>query len=79
MKIVTPNQIPEGHRAVITSIAGDKGLTRKMISLGLRVGAEISVVQLRRRGVVLAIQGGRIALGERMADSLCVKLVSGNC
>ncbi len=63
-------QLPEGAKARITQIQGGRNLTRRLLSLGLRVGSEISVVQQRNKGVVIACNGNRVALGYGAADKL---------
>jgi ferrous iron transport protein A len=42
------------------------------MSLGLRVGSEIDIVQHRGRGVVLASGSSRVALGGGVAEKLLV-------
>ncbi|WP_275100017.1 FeoA domain-containing protein [Sedimenticola hydrogenitrophicus] len=70
---VTLDHIPAGAHACITRIQGDKGLARRLLGLGLRVGSEISVLQQRRRGVVVASAGTRVALGSSVADKLLMQ------
>lgn len=68
-------QLPIGVFARITEIKGDRTLARRLLSLGLRVGSEISVVQHRNRGVVVACAGSRVALGESVAEMLVTQPV----
>ena len=63
-------QLQEGTRARIIQIQGGSNLIRRLISLGLRVGSEVSVVQQRKKGVVVACNGNRVALGYGAADKL---------
>ncbi|WP_260294350.1 FeoA domain-containing protein [Sedimenticola hydrogenitrophicus] len=70
---LTLAQIPAGTCARITHIVGGKGLIRRLLGLGLRVGSEISVLQQRRRGVVVASAGTRVALGASVADKLLMQ------
>lgn len=70
---VTLNQMPTGAHARIAEIRGDKGLARRLLGLGLRVGSEISILQQRRRGVVVASAGTRVALGSSVADKLLMQ------
>ena len=63
-------QLPVGRRARITEIRGDRDMIRRLLSLGLRVGSEISVIQQRNKGVVVACAGNRIALGSSVADKV---------
>ena len=63
-------ELPEGTRARIVRIQGGRDLTRRLLSLGLRVGSEIRVVQHRKKGVVVACNGNRVALGYGAADKI---------
>ena len=70
--------LPVGGHARIEKVEGGRLLTRRLLSLGLRVGCEVDVVQHRGRGVVVASQGTRVALGAGVADKLLVlPLVAG--
>ncbi|PLX60563.1 FeoA domain-containing protein [Sedimenticola selenatireducens] len=71
--IVTLDHVPTWAQARITRIQGDKGLARRLLGLGLRVGSEITVLQQRRRGVVVASAGTRVALGSSVADKLLMQ------
>jgi len=62
--------LPVGARARIKRVEGGRQLLRRLISLGLPLGAEISVLQQRGRGVVVANGGIRVALGSGIADKL---------
>ncbi len=66
------NHSPQGFRGVITGIDGDTQLRRRLMSLGLRKGQSLSVMQQRRNGVVVSIQGNRIALGPDIAAAIQV-------
>ncbi len=70
MKSFSLSQLSEGQSATIAAINGDKSLVRKMISLGLRVGSEVCLLQQRRQGYVLGNRGARIALGDSIACQL---------
>ncbi len=63
----------EGQHAKLLQINGGHHLVRRLISLGLRVGAELDVLQRRHRGVVVASAGTRVALGQGIAEKLMVK------
>ena len=62
--------MPVGKQARITEIRGGRDLTRRLLSLGLRVGSVISVIQQRHRGVVVACAGNRVALGSSIAGKV---------
>lgn len=70
---VTLSQVPTGTEARIAQIQGGKMLTRRLLALGLRVGSVILVVQQRRRGVVVASAGTRVALGGTVAEKLLMQ------
>ena len=59
-----------GQRARIAEIRAGRELTRRLLSLGLRVGMELDVLQRRGRGVVVASSGSRVALGAGVAEKL---------
>ena len=71
--LVTLDHMPTGAHGRITRITGDRGLARKLLGLGLRVGSEISILQQRKRGVVVASSGTRVALGSSVADKLLMQ------
>ena len=56
------SQLKEGQCARIVSIDGNRQLLRRLLSLGLRIGAEIEVMKWRSSGVVLANANNRVAL-----------------
>ena len=64
--------LPVGGHARIERVEGGRLMTRRLLSLGLRVGSEVDIVQHRGRGVVVASQGSRVALGAGVADKLLV-------
>ncbi|MEW7976519.1 MAG: FeoA family protein [Candidatus Sedimenticola endophacoides] len=72
--IPLPN-LPAGTDARIAGIDGDPAMARKLLSLGLRVGTRIHLLQQRRRGVVVATAGTRVALGAGVADKVLVHLL----
>ncbi|HEB95224.1 MAG TPA: ferrous iron transport protein A [Sedimenticola thiotaurini] len=71
--VVPLPELPNGQRARIVRILGDRDMARRLLGLGLRVGSEITVVQQRRRGVVVARAGNRVALGSSVASLLLMQ------
>ena len=65
--------LQNGHSGRIASINGDNQLVRRMLSLGLRVGTVIDMLNHRGKGVVIQNAGTRVALGPGMADKLLVE------
>jgi len=70
------NQVDVGEAVRLEVIDGDHQLIRKLLGLGIRVGARLTVTQRRGAGVVVANQGSRVALGPGLADRLQVILDS---
>ena len=64
------NQPETGFQGFISRIDGDKTLKKKLMSLGLRKGQEISVLHQRHNGVVVLSNGSRVALGANIADKV---------
>jgi len=65
-----------GEHARIAEIRGGRQLTRRLISLGLRVGSEVDILHRRGRGVVVVSDGNRVALGGTIADKLMVESIN---
>jgi ferrous iron transport protein A len=61
---------PVGQKVRLVAISGGKRLTRRLLALGLTVGSELEVLHHRGRGVVVAKQGNRVALGKGIAEKL---------
>ncbi len=61
------NQPEKGFQGFISRIDGDKVLKKKLMSLGLRKGQQISILHQRHNGVVVLSNGSRVALGSNIA------------
>jgi ferrous iron transport protein A len=72
-KLVSLASLPVGSRARIERLLGGRLMTRRLLSLGLRVGSVLDVVQQRGRGVVVASHGIRVALGAGVAEKLLMQ------
>ncbi len=71
MTLYALNDISIGEKVRLVSINGnDRLLTRRLISLGLPLGSEVEILHHRGRGVVVAKQGNRIALGASIAEKV---------
>lgn len=70
------SELRVGQHARIAEIRGGRELTRRLLSLGLRVGMEVDVLHRRGHGVVVASAGTRVALGAGIADKLYVTPLS---
>lgn len=67
--------LEKGRSGRITSIEGDTRLIRRMLSLGLRVGTVVNMLNHRGKGVVIQNAGTRVALGSGVAEKLLVEPV----
>ncbi len=72
MQSVDLNHSPQGFEGIILRIDGGPSLQRKLMSLGLRKGQSLRILQHRGKGVVVASQGSRIALGPDVAAHIFV-------
>jgi len=72
MQSVDLNHSPQGFEGIIQRIEGGALLQRKLMSLGLRKGQSLRVLQRRNKGLVVASQGSRIALGPDVAAHIFV-------
>ncbi len=72
----TLNQSDAGFRGRVTRIDGDQALKRKLMSLGIRRGQEISVLHKRRNGVVVLSNGSRVAIGAGIAAQVRLEPVA---
>jgi ferrous iron transport protein A len=75
MAIQPLSNIPAGTRIRLVSIPGGRQLNRRLLALGLTVGTEMDVLHRRGRGVVVARNGNRVAIGSGIAEKLGVKVV----
>lgn len=69
-------KIRSGDSARIAEIHGGKQMVRRMLSLGIRVGSVVDVLNHRGKGIVVGNAGMRIALGSDIADKLIVEPVT---
>jgi len=67
------NQQKTGFQGTIARIGGDKALKRKLMSLGIRQGQQISVLHQRKNGVVVLSNGSRVALGCGIAANVLLE------
>ncbi len=66
--------LQNGHSARIVAINGDRLMVRRMLSLGLRVGATINMLKHRGTSVLIRNEGTRIALGPSVVEKLQIEL-----
>ena len=65
--------LQNGRSARISSIEGGKQMVRRMLSLGLRVGTVVNMLNHRGQSVVIQNSGTRVALGPGVAEKLLVE------
>jgi Fur family transcriptional regulator, ferric uptake regulator len=69
------NQVPAGSSVQIEHFEGSHDFASRIMSMGLSMGAEMTVIQNQGHGPVLInIQGTRIALGQGEASRIQVKV-----
>lgn len=64
------DQLAVGTLALVSEIRGDRQLARRLLGLGIRVGSKVTVMQQRDKGIVVACDGNRVALGGTVANKL---------
>ncbi len=64
----------EGETVCIRAIGGTPSFVRRLMDLGLRTGGHARVVQHNAAGIVLAMDGMRLALGPAAAQHVMVSL-----
>jgi ferrous iron transport protein A len=69
-------QLQEGEGGVVMNIQGGYGLTRRLESLGIRVGKKVTKVssQLMRGPVTVRIDNSEVAIGFGMARKILVEI-----
>lgn len=65
--------LKNGHSGRIAAIDGGKIMVRRMLSLGLRVGTVVNVLNHRGKSMVIQNAGTRVALGPGIAEKLLVE------
>jgi ferrous iron transport protein A len=69
------NEILVGQKVRLVAVHGGRQLIRRLLSLGLSVGAEVEVLHHRGHGVVVAREGNRVALGKGIAEKLYAEVL----
>jgi ferrous iron transport protein A len=72
--ILTLSDLPAGRSASVVSLAGGRGIISRMASLGFTPGVEITVLQNRGHGPLIAlVRGTRVALGRQEARKIIIQ------
>jgi ferrous iron transport protein A len=69
------SEVLVGQKARLVGVDGGRELVRRLLSLGLSIGSEFEVLHHRGRGVVVARDGNRVALGHGIADKLYAEVL----
>ncbi len=69
------SEAPIGQKLRLLQVKGGKNLNRRLRALGLTPGTEVEILHHRGRGVVVANQGNRVALGSGIADKLLGEVI----
>lgn len=75
MSVMKLSDTPIGQRVRLVSVDGGRLLVRRLLSLGLTLGSEVEILHHRGRGVVVARQGNRVALGGGIAEKLNAEMI----
>ena len=69
------NRVPAGRTVVVVSLAGGRGLTGRLVRMGVSVGSQVEVIRSSngRGGPTLIGKGDmRLAIGRGMAERIIV-------
>jgi ferrous iron transport protein A len=66
-------ELEVGVTGRIATIGSGTSMRRRCLALGLRVGSVVTVLHRRGKGVVVASDGNRVALGASVAALLTVE------
>ena len=70
------SEVVVGQKVRLVAVDGSRQLVRRLMSLGLSIGSEVEVLRHRDRGVVVARDGNRVALGKGIAEKLRAEVLS---
>lgn len=66
---------PKRKAVRLISISGERGITQRLIELGLTPGTKIKVIQDSGGPLIINVRNSKIALGRGMAEKLIVELI----
>lgn len=72
----TLTQLQVGEFARVVSINGGRNMLQRLMSLGVSVRTEVEVLHHRGRGVVVGVNGNRVAIGGGVAEHILLQTVS---
>lgn len=74
-RVIPLSDLSPGESGIVETICGGRGMLARLSSLGVTVGAEISVIQNAPIGPVLvSVRGVRVAIGRGMAGRILVRV-----
>jgi Fe2+ transport system protein FeoA len=62
--------VPPGQRVRITNFAGGRMVRSRLVSLGLNLGREVTIIQNNRGLIMVGVNGGRVALGRGVSQKI---------
>lgn len=65
--------LPKGSKAKIVGIVAGKGLTYRLMQMGLTPGTEVEVVENSSGPLLISVRGVTVALGRGMAGKILVE------
>jgi Fe2+ transport system protein FeoA len=72
-RLETPlSAIPPGGRVRITNFSGCRMVRSRLVSLGLNIGREVTIIQNNRGLIMLGVNGGQVALGRGVSQKILV-------
>jgi len=69
--------VPPGQRVRITNFAGGRMVRSRLVSLGLNIGREVTIIQNNRGLIMVGVNGGRVALGRGVSQKILTVPVAG--
>ncbi len=62
--------VPTGQWVRITNFAGGRMVRARLVSLGLNLGREVTILQNNRGLIMVGVNGGRVALGRGVSQKI---------
>ncbi|HFD87015.1 MAG TPA: ferrous iron transport protein A [Gammaproteobacteria bacterium] len=67
------HEVKTGGCARVVEIEGGKNRIQRLMGLGLTIGSEVEILHHRGKGVVVGLNGNRIAVGHGIAEAIRVE------
>ena len=68
--------LPPGGEGVVVKISGGRGLSRRLLEMGLTPGTLVKVLVNSRGPIIVLVRGVSIALGRGIASRVIVKVTT---